>query len=131
MGSQQGAMERKRLLCLVLFVNGCLNAPSVSERGGGGRGDNDHESLVELFKFVRHHLALDVQANRNLSEDSNNKTENIAKAIIKYVNDVNEETIKLSFQTLQELQKSVNGNLRTIIDNTQRNHEALEERSKV
>ena len=82
-------MEMKNLLLLVLAVVGC-HAATQEQLGGDKEMVGGDKEMVRLIKFVRDHLALDVQANRNLTEESNNQTVDIAEAIIQHVNDVND-----------------------------------------
>merc|ERR1712203_736422 len=95
-----------------------------------GSKDKDHKAIVELTKFVRDHLALDVGANRRLAERSNNKTEDIANAIIQHVSDLNRNATTKFEETLKKLQTAIEENLKTIVDQTRVNHEELESRSK-
>jgi len=137
--SQQSAMETKSLFCFALAVTGCLAAPNQlgalqdpNQLGqlDFGSKDKDHKSIVELTKFVRDHLALDVGANRRLAERSNNKTEDIANAIIQHVSDLNRNATTKFEETLKKLQTAIEENLKTIVDQTRDNHEKLETRSK-
>ena len=104
-------METKSIFCLALAVTGCLTVPMMQDPNQLGQldfgsKDKDHKAIVELTKFVRDHLALDVEANRRFAEMSNNRTEDIANAIIQHVSDLNrnsttkfEETLLLKVQT--------------------------------
>merc|ERR1712088_624071 len=95
-----------------------------------GSKDKDHKAIVELTKFVRDHLALDVQANRRFAERSNNQTEDIANAIIQHVSDLNRNATTKFEETLKKMQTAIEENLKTIVDQTRNNHENLETRSK-
>ena len=103
-------METKRLFCFALAVTGCLAVPmgqdpnQLGQLDIGGK-DTNHATIVELTKFVRDHLALDVQANRNLTERSNAQTEHIANAIIQHVSDLNRNTTTKFEEVLQKLAK--------------------------
>merc|ERR1711963_37764 len=137
--SQQSTMETKSLFCFALAVTGCLSAPNqlgalqdpnqLGQLDFGSR-DKDHKAIVELTKFVRDHLALDVEANRRLAERSNNQTEDIANAIIQHVSDLNRNATTKFEETLKKLQTAIEENLKTIVDQTRDNHEKLEARSK-
>ena len=83
----------------------------------GGK-DKDHEAIVELTKFVRDHLALDVGVNRNLTERSNAQTEDIANAIIQHVNDLNEKATTTFEATLEKLSNAMDENMKRIVDQT-------------
>ena len=105
-------METKSLFCFVLAVTGSLSAPNQlgalqdpNQLGqlDFGSKDKDHKAIVELTKFVRDHLALDVAANRRLAERSNNKTEDIANAIIQHVSDLNRNATTKFEETLKKL----------------------------
>merc|ERR1711899_710271 len=126
MGSQQEtAAEMKGLFFSLLFtIAGCLAALMADDLGwepfGQGQGDRD---IVELTKFVRDHLALDVKENRRFAERSNNQTEVIANAILRHVNDLNRDSTTKFEETLKV-------NLGAIVDQTRENHEALEEQSR-
>jgi len=124
-------METKRLFCFALAVTGCLAVPMQdhNQLDVGGK-DTNHEAIVEITKFVRDHLALDVQANRNLTERSNAQTEHIANAIIQHVSDLNKKATTTFEETLENLQTAIKENLKTIVDQTRDNHEKLETRSK-
>merc|ERR1712110_842166 len=132
---EQAAMERKSLFCLFLLaITGSLSAPSYGQgpdQLGYGTGKNkDHEAIVTITKFVRDHLALDVQANRNLTERSNNKSNAIAKEILQHVKALNEASTTQLGGTLNNLKTNIEENLQSIVDQTRDNHEKLEERSK-
>merc|ERR1711899_347294 len=127
MGSQQEtAAEMKGLFFSLLFtITGCLAAPMADYLGwepfGQGQGDRD---IVELTKFVRDHLALDVEENRRFAERSNNQTEVIANAILRHVNDLNRDSTTKFEATLKKLQEMIEVNLGAIVDQTRENHEA-------
>jgi len=128
-------METKSLFCLALAVTGCLAAPMMQDPNHLGQldfgsKDKDHKAIVELTKFVRDHLALDVQENRRFAERSNNQTEDIANAIIQHVSDLNRNATTKFEETLKKLQTAIEENLNTIVDQTRDNHEKLETRSK-
>merc|ERR1719264_2332585 len=112
----------KNLLLLVLAVIGCHAA--TQEQLGGDK------EMVRLIKFVRDHLALDVQANRNLTEESNNQTVDIAEAVIQHVNEVNDAATTRFEETLNKVTTAMEKNLRSIVDQTQKNHKKLEDQSK-
>ena len=127
-------MERKSLFCFFLLaISGSLSAPSYGQSpdqlGYGGK-NKDHEAIVTITKFVRDHLALDVQANRNLTERSNNKSNAIAKEILQHVKALNEASTTELGETLNNLKTHIEENLQSIVDQTRDNHEKLEERSK-
>merc|ERR1712107_180341 len=132
MGSQQetGA-EMKGLFSLLLTTTGCLAAPMADYLGwepfGQGHG---HTAIVELTRFVRDHLALDVKENRRFAERSNNQTEIIANAILRHVNDLNRNSTSKFEETLKKLQETIEENMGAIVDQTRENHEALEEQSR-
>merc|ERR1712088_1121690 len=135
MGSQQEtAKEMKGLFFLLLTITGCLAAPMVDDLGleaiGLGEDKTDHRDIVELTKFVRDHLALDVKENRRFAERSNNQTEIIANAILKHVNDLNRDSTTKFEETLKKLQETIKENLGAIVDQTRENHEALQEQSR-
>merc|ERR1711953_1122521 len=135
MGSQQEtAKEMKGLFSLLFTVTGCLAAPMADYLGweafGQGEDNTGHRDIVELTKFVRDHLALDVKENRRFAERSNNQTEIIANAILKHVNDLNRDSTTKFEETLKKLQKTIEENLGAIVDQTRENHEALEEQSR-
>merc|ERR1712037_430513 len=131
MGSQQRAMGRKGLLYFVLAATGCLTAPMIQDPNHHGDAlsprDPDHEAIVELTKFVRDHLALDVQANRNLAERSNAQTEDIANAIIQHVSDLNRNTTTKFEEVLQKLAKleTEKEELRTVVEEMHNSYNAL------
>merc|ERR1712117_646279 len=104
-------------------------APELSQLDFIGK-DKDHLAIVELTKFVRDHLALDVKENRRFAERSNNQTEVIANAILRHVNDLNRDSTRKFEQTLKKLQETIEENLGAIVDQTRENHEALEEQSR-
>merc|ERR1712038_2106503 len=136
MGSQQEtAAEMKGLFFfLLLTTTGSLAAPMADDLGwevfGQGEDNTDHRDIVELTRFVRDHLALDVRENRRFAERSNNQTEVIAKAILKHVNDLNRDSTTKFEATLKKLQETIEENLGAIVDQTRENHEALEEQSR-
>merc|ERR1711973_694160 len=136
MGISQQATgaEMKGLLSLLLLTTttGCLAAPmapELSQLDFMGK-DKDHTAIVELTRFVRDHLALDVEENRRFAERSNNQTEVIANAILRHVNDLNRDSTTKFEETLKKLQKTIEENLGAIVDQTRENHEALEEQSR-
>ena len=94
----------------------------------GGK-DKDHEAIVEITKFVRDNLALDVGVNRNLTERSNAQTEDIANAIIQHVNDLNKNATTKFDETLEKLRTAMDENMKRIVDQTRENHKKLETRS--
>merc|ERR1712117_503701 len=104
-------------------------APELSQLDFIGK-DKDHLAIVELTRFVRDHLALDVGENRRFAERSNNQTEVIANAILRHVNDLNRDSTRKFEQTLKKLQETIEENLGAIVDQTRENHEALEEQSR-
>merc|ERR1711962_270840 len=95
-----------------------------------GQGHGKDRDIVELTKFVRDHLALDVKENRIFAERSNNQTEILANAILKHVNDLNRDSTTKFEATLKKLQETIEVNLGAIVDQTRENHEALEEQSR-
>merc|ERR1719323_475974 len=116
----------------LLLTTGCLAAPmapELSQLDFMGK-DKDHTAIVELTRFVRDHLALDVEENRRFAERSNNQTEIIANAILRHVNDLNRNSTTKFEETLKKLQKTIEENLGAIVDQTRENHEALEEQSR-
>merc|ERR1719403_469306 len=125
----------KGLFSLLLTTTGCLAAPrdldmAPPDMFGQGEDNSDHRDIVELTKFVRDHLALDVKENRRFAERSNNQTEVIANAILRHVNDLNRDSTTKFEDTLKKLQKTIEENLKAIVDQTRENHEALEEQSR-
>merc|ERR1712156_1265237 len=134
MGSQQEtAKEMKGLFSLLFTITGCLAAPMADDLGLeaiGQDGNTDHKDIVELTKFVRDHLALDVEENRRFAERIGNQTEIVASAIIKHVNDLNRDSTKKFQETLTKLQETIDENLGAIVNQTKKNHEALEEQSR-
>merc|ERR1719431_1939518 len=125
----------KSLLCLVLAITGSLTAPMGQSHNQLGYGhldfnDKNHDDIVNITKFVRDKLALDVQANRAFALQNNNKTETIAKAIIQHVNDLNTNTTKIFEENLQKLKTHIEENMKLIINQNAANHIALEDRSK-
>merc|ERR1719370_2128586 len=122
----------KGLFSLLFTITGCLAAPMADDLGSEpfGQDDTDHKDIVELTKFVRDHLALDVEENRRFAERSNNQTEDIANAIIQHVSDLNRNATTKFEETLKKLQTAIEENLKTIVDQTRDNHEKLETRSK-
>merc|ERR1711936_684721 len=121
--SRRPVMEMKNLLLLFLAVVVGCHAATQEQLGGD-------KEMVRLIKFVRDHLALDVQANRNLTEESNNQTVDIAEAIIQHVNDVNDAATTRFEETLNKVTTAMEKNLRSVVDQTQKNHNKLEEQSK-
>merc|ERR1719350_1341321 len=120
------------LLLLTTTTTGCLAAPmapELSQLDFMGK-DKDHTAIVELTRFVRDHLALDVEENRRFAERSNNQTEVIANAILRHVNDLNRDSTRKFEETLKKLQETIKENLGAIVDQTRENHEALEEQSR-
>merc|ERR1712233_256646 len=65
-----------------------------------------------------------------LAERSNNKTEDIANAIIQHVSDLNRNATTKFEETLKKLETAIEENLKTIVDQTRVNREELETRSK-
>merc|ERR1712156_263023 len=135
MGSQEETVaEMKGLFSLLFTIAGCLPAPMAdylgSELFGQGEYNTDYRDIVELTKFVRDHLALDVRENRRFAERSNNQTEIIANAILKHANDLNRDSTSKFEKTLKKLQETIEENLGAIVDQTRENHEALEEQSR-
>ena len=99
----------KGLFSLLLTTTGCLAAPMAPELAQLdfiGK-DKDHTAIVELTRFVRDHLALDVEENRRCAERSNNQTEVIANAILKHVNDLNRDSTTKFEKTLKKLQETI------------------------
>merc|ERR1712012_553620 len=136
MGSQQEtAKEMKGLFYLLLTTTGCLAAPrdldmAPPDMFGQGEDNSDHKDIVDLTKFVRDHLALDVEENRRFAERIGNQTENVANAILKHVNDLNRDSTTKFQDTLTKLQKAIDENLGAIVNQTKENHEALEAQSR-
>merc|ERR1719167_1495202 len=97
---------------------------------GQGEDNSDHKDIVDLTKFVRDHLALDMEENRRFAERIGNQTENVANAILKHVNDLNRNSTTKFQDTLTKLQETINENLGAIVDQTKENHEALEVQSR-
>merc|ERR1719150_2582802 len=123
----------KGLFFLLFTITGCLAAPMADDLGSeafGQDGNTDHKDIVELTKFVRDHLALDVEENRRFAERIGNQTEIVAKAILKHVNDLNRDSTTKFQETLTKLQKTIEENLEAIVNQTKKNHEALEEQSR-
>ena len=125
-------MEMKSLICLVLAITGSLSAPfeDANQLGQSSGSSKDHEDIVEITKFVRDQLAKDVQANRDFTEKSNEQSEDIAKAILQHVKDLNRNTTTKFEETFKKLQTAIEETLKTIVDQTRDNHEKLETRSK-
>ena len=127
-------MGTKSPFYLFLIITGCVPAPLIQDPNQlgqldfGGK-DKDHEAIVEITKFVRDHLALDVQANRNLTERSNTQTEVIANAIIQHVNDLNKNATTKLDEALEKLRTAMDENLKHIVSQTRENHQKLETRS--
>merc|ERR1719327_53731 len=125
----------KGLFSLLLTTTGCLAAPrdldmAPPDMFGQGEDNSDHKDIVDLTKFVRDHLALDVEENRRFAERIGNQTENVANAILKHVNDLNRDSTRKFQDTLTKLQETINENLGAIVDQTKENHEALEVQSR-
>merc|ERR1719367_2104255 len=125
----------KGLFSLVLTTTGCLAAPrdldmAPPDMFGQGEDNSDHKDIVDLTKFVRDHLALDVEENRRFAERIGNQTEDVANAILKHVNDLNRDSTTKFQDTLTKLQETINENLGAIVDQTKENHEALEAQSR-
>merc|ERR1719403_753461 len=125
----------KGLFSLLLTTTGCLAAPRDPDMAppdmfGQGEDNSDHTAIVDLTKFVRDHLALDVEENRRFAERIGNQTEIVANAILKHVNDLNRDSTTKFQETLKELQKTINENLGAVVNQTKKNHEALEEQSR-
>merc|ERR1719346_61823 len=124
----------KGLFSLLFTITGCLAAPMADYLGlepfGQAEYNTDHKDIVELTKFVRDHLALDVKENRRFAERIGNQTEIVAKAILKHVNDLNRDSTTKFQETLKNLQKTIDENLGAIVDKTKENHEALEVQSR-
>ena len=102
----------KGLFSLLLTTTGCLAAPMAPEFAQLdfiGK-DKDHTAIVELTRFVRDHLALDVKENRRFAERSNNQTEIIANAILRHVNDLNRNSTTKFEETLKKLQETIEEN---------------------
>merc|ERR1712165_56940 len=131
---QETAKEMKGLFSLLLTITGCLAAPMAGDLGleeiGLGEDKTDHRDIVELTKFVRDHLALDVKENRRFAERIGNQTGIVANAILKHVNDLNRESTTKFQETLTKLQKTIDENLGAIVNQTKKNHEALEVQSR-
>merc|ERR1712038_1616371 len=134
MGSQQETASKMKGLFFLLFtITGCLAAPMADDLGSepfGQDGNTDHKDIVELTKFVRDHLALDVEENRRFAESIGNQTEIVANAILKHVNDLNRDSTTKFQDTLTKLQKTIDENLGAIVNQTKKNHEALQEQSR-
>merc|ERR1712226_722282 len=128
--SQEPAMETKILLCLVLTFTGSLGQLSPEIGHQMESNDKNHEDIVKITEFVRDSLALDVRTNREFAEENNNKTEVIAKAIIQHVNELNNMTTNKLEETLRKLQTAIEKNMELIVDQTAKNHNALDTRSK-
>merc|ERR1719327_2331214 len=125
----------KGLFSLLLTTTGCLAAPrdldmAPPDMFGQGEDNSDHKDIVDLTKFVRDHLALDVEENRRFAERIGNQTEVVANAILKHVNDLNRDSTTKFEQTLKKLQETIEENLGAIVDQTRENHEALEEQNR-
>merc|ERR1711962_1402899 len=130
---QETAKEMKGLFPLLFTITGCLAAPMADDLGSepfGQDGNTDHKDIVELTKFVRDHLALDVEENRRFAERIGNQTEIVANAILKHVNDLNRDSTTKFQETLKNLQKAIDENLGAMVNQTKKNHEALEEQSR-
>merc|ERR1719499_2739864 len=125
----------KGLFSLLLTTTGCLAAPrdldmAPPDMFGQGEDNSDHKDIVDLTKFVRDHLALDVEENRRFAERIGNQTEVIANAILRHVNHLNRDSTTKFQDTLTKLQETINENLGAIVDQTKENHEALEVQSR-
>ena len=124
----------KGLFSLLLTITGCLAAPMADDLGleviGLGEDKTDHRAIVDLTKFVRDHLALDVEENRRFAERIGNQTEVVANAILKHVNDLNRDSTTKFEVTLTKLQETIDENLGAIVNQTKENHEALEVQSR-
>merc|ERR1719327_93258 len=125
----------KGLFSLLLTTTGCLAAPrdldmAPPDMFGQGEDNSDHKDIVDLTKFVRDHLALDVEENRRFAERIGNQTEVVANAILRHVNDLNRDSTTKFEQTLKKLQETIEENLGAIVDQTRENHEALEEQNR-
>merc|ERR1719499_2548080 len=125
----------KGLFSLLLTTTGCLAAPrdldmAPPDMFGQGEDNSDHKDIVDLTKFVRDHLALDVEENRRFAERIGNQTEVIANAILRHVNHLNRDSTTKFEETLTKLQKTIDENLGAIVNQTKENHEALEEQSR-
>merc|ERR1712165_31814 len=131
---QETAKEMKGLFSLLLTITGCLAAPMAGDLGleeiGLGEDKADHRDIVELTKFVRDHLALDVKENRRFAERIGNQTGIVANAILKHVNDLNRDSTTMFQETLKKLQETIEVNLGAIVNQTKKNHEALEVQSR-
>ena len=131
-------MEKKSLVCFVLFaITGCLTAPMVQDANELGHQEYNREAVVVLTKFVRDHLAAEVQANKEFAKISNIQAEDNAKEIIQYVTDLNRNTIQhveelnrittsRFEEALKKLQTTIEGKLRMIADQVETNQGALE-----
>merc|ERR1712061_148371 len=137
--SCEEAMEKKSLVCFVLFaITGGLTAPMVQDANQLQLLPNQHhnkEAIVALTKFVRDHLASEIQANKEFAKISNIQAEDNAKEIIQYVTDLNRNTIQhveelnriTRFEeALKKLQTTIEGKLRMIADQVETNQGALE-----
>ena len=131
-------MEKKSLVCFVLFaITGGLTAPMVQDANQLGHQEYNREAVVVLTKFVRDHLASEIQANKEFAKISNIQAEDNAKEIIQYVTDLNRNTIQhveelnrittARFEeALKKLQTTIEGKLRMIADQVETNQGALE-----
>merc|ERR1712110_585118 len=136
--SCEEAMEKKSLVCFVLFaITGCLTAPMVQDANQLGHLEYNREAVIFLTKFVRDHLASEVQANKEFAKISNIQAEDNAKEIIQYVTDLNRNTIQhveelnrittsRFEEALKKLQTTIEGKLRMIADQVETNQGALE-----
>merc|ERR1711953_823094 len=136
--SREDAMEKKSLVCFVLFaITGGLTAPMVQDANQLGHQEYNREAVVVLTKFVRDHLASEVQANKEFAKISNIQAEDNAKEIIQYVTDLNRNTIQhveelnrittsRFEEALKKLQTTIEGKLRMIADQVETNQGALE-----
>ena len=131
-------MEKKSLVCFVLFaITGCLTAPMTQDANQLGHQEYNREAVVVLTKFVRDHLASEVQANKEFAKISNIQAEDNAKEIIQYVTNLNRNTIQhvdelnrittsRFEEALKKLQTTIEGKLRMIADQVETNQGALE-----
>merc|ERR1712115_463487 len=100
------AMETKRLIFLHLAaIAGCFAAPGVVDQLDPN--NMDHMALVELKKFVQGNLTKDVNETRIFTEKSAKASEELASAIIKYVNEFNSESAARLSRTLKNLTTSI------------------------
>ena len=140
-------MEKKSLVCFVLAITGCLTAPMIHDDPNQFpllqdanqlvHLEYNREAVIFLTKFVRDHLASEVQANKEFAKISNIQAEDNAKEIIQYVTDLNRNTIQhveelnrittsRFEEALKKLQTTIEGKLRMIADQVETNQGALE-----